>query len=317
MRRFEEKRNDKGAIAIMTSDLAAIGSIDGVEAYLAASESAFPDIRPGLAKQVVWADPAAKRQTSLAIVYIHGFSASKGEVRPLPDLVANALGANLFYTRLAGHGRSGNAMAEASVTDWQEDMREALDIAALLGERTLIIATSTGATLATWALSQPEWAERVDGAVLLSPNFRIRGRGAFLLTAPLARLSARLILGRRRSFAPLNALHAAYWTTDYPVCALLPVASLVAKARLLPLETIATPTLFIQSPEDQVVDARQTSAVAARWGGPATILDPGDIGDPYGHVIAGDALSPQTTDRLAKIIIDWFNKANQYSDIKT
>lgn len=301
----------------MTSVFPAIGSIDGIESYLEASESAFPDIRPGLAKQVVWADPAKKRQTALAIVYIHGFSASKGEVRPLPDLVAQALGANLFYTRLAGHGRSNDAMAEASMADWQDDLREALDIAALLGERTLIIATSTGATLATWGLSRPEWAARVDGAVLLSPNFRIRGRGAFLLTAPLARLSARLILGHRRSFVPLNALHATCWTTEYPVDALLPVASLVAQTRALPFESIPTPTLIIQSPADQVVDARQTSAVAARWGGPAIMLDPGEIADPYSHIVAGDALSPNTTDRLAKGIVDWFKSIHQHSDINT
>ncbi len=289
----------------------AIGSIDGVEAYLVASESAFPDIRPGLAKQVVWADPLAKHRTPLAIVYIHGFSASKGEVRPLPDLVATALHANLFYTRLAGHGRSSDAMAEASVEDWQEDMREALDIAALLGDKTLIIATSTGAALATWALSQPSLAARIVSAFFMAPNFRIRGRGAFLLTAPLAHLSARLILGRRRSFVPMNALHAAYWTTEYPVSSLLPVASLVAQVRALPFEAIATPALFIQSPADQVVDARQTSAVAARWGGTATIVDPGEIGDPYRHVAAGDALSPKTTDRLAETILDWFRKTNQ------
>lgn len=316
MPRFGEERNDEAAVAIMISGFSAIGSIDDVEAYLAASESAFPDIRPGLAKQVIWADPAEKPRTALAIVYIHGFSASKGEVRPLPDLVAKALGANLFYTRLTGHGRSGDAMTEASVTDWRADMRETLDIAGLLGERTLIIATSTGATLATWALSQPEWVNRVAAAVLLAPNFRIRGRGAFLLTAPLARLSARLTLGRRRSFVPINALHAAYWTTDYPVRALLPMASLVAHARTLPFEAISTAALFIQSPGDQVVDARQTSAVAARWGGPAVVLDPGDIDDPYGHVVAGDALSPKTTGHLAEIIVDWFNKTNQHSDIK-
>lgn len=301
----------------MTSGFSAIGCIDGVEAYLDAGESAFPDIRPGLAKQVVWADPAAKRRTALAIVYIHGFSASKEEVRPLPDLVAAALDANLFYARLAGHGRSDDAMAEVSVADWQHDMREALSIAALLGERTLIIATSTGATLATWALSQPALAAGVEGAVFLSPNFRIKGRGAFLLTAPLARLSARLILGHHRSFAPLNALHAAYWSTDYPVCALLPMASLVAKARSLPFETIPTPTLFVQSPGDQVVDARQTAAVVARWGGPATMLDPGAVGDPYGHVVAGAALSPQTTAQITKDIINWFNKLSQHSDIET
>ena len=70
------------------------------------------DIRPGLQKEIVWANPATKTKTPLAIVYIHGFSASKGEVRPLPDKVASALGANLFFTRLTGHGEDGAAMAE-------------------------------------------------------------------------------------------------------------------------------------------------------------------------------------------------------------
>ncbi|MDD4273595.1 MAG: hypothetical protein PHG14_07705 [Desulfobacter postgatei] len=38
-------------------------------------------------------------------VYIHGFSATRKETAPLSDLVAKTLNANLFYTRLSGHGR--------------------------------------------------------------------------------------------------------------------------------------------------------------------------------------------------------------------
>ncbi len=310
-----ENENGSGIARIMTTGFEAIASIAGIDEWLAVSESSFPDIRPGLAKEIIWADPADKGRTALAVVYIHGFSASKGEVRPLPDLVAKALGANLFYTRLAGHGRSGDAMAEASVEDWHKDMLEALDIAAQLGDRTVIIATSTGAALATWALSQPTLATRVAGTVFLAPNFRVRGRGAFLLTAPLASLSARLILGRRRSFTPLNALHASYWTTEYPVSALLPMAVLVAQARALPFGNIRVPVLFIRSPADRVVDATQTDAVAARWGGPATILDPGNVDDPHGHVIAGDALSPSTTNRIAEDTLNWFRKVKQITDI--
>ena len=83
-------------------------------------------------------------------------------------------------------------------------------------------------------------AARMGGARrwcrLACPKFQDQGRGAFFLTAPLARLSARLILGRRRSFAPMNTLNAAYWTTEYPVSALLPMASPVAQARSLPFE---------------------------------------------------------------------------------
>lgn len=291
----------------MTGPFAAVAPIDDIDARLAAGEAAFADIRPGLAKEIVWADPLAKTRTALAVIYIHGFSASKGEVRPLPDLVATSLGANLFYTRLAGHGRSADAMAEASVEAWKKDMTEALDVATHIGERTLIIATSTGAALATWALSQPGLTEPVAGAVFLAPNFRIRGRGAGLLTAPFAGVSARLLLGKRRGFVPLNALHAAYWTSEYPVSALLPMAALVKEVRGLPFEKIGTPVLFIQSEKDQVVDALQTARITRRWGGPATLLDPGDVGDPYGHVIAGDALSPKTTSAIATDIIKSFS----------
>jgi alpha-beta hydrolase superfamily lysophospholipase len=285
--------------------------INDIDARLTDGESAFPDIRPGLAKEIVWADPIVKGRTALAVIYIHGFSASKGEVRPLPDLVAKALGANLFYTRLAGHGRSGDAMAETSAEAWKRDMTEALGIAAEIGSKTLIIGTSTGASLATWALSQPRLSAPVSGAVFLAPNFRIKASGAGLLTAPFAWASSRLFLGRRRGFIPLNPLHATYWTMDYPVSALLPMAALVKQVRSLPFERIGTPALFIHSARDQVVDPAQTARVARRWGGPATLLDPGDIGDPCGHVIAGDALSPKTTAAIAADIIKWFSNIQQ------
>ncbi|WP_438748347.1 alpha/beta hydrolase [Pararhizobium sp. O133] len=291
-----------------TAYFEAIAAIRDIDAWLAAGESTFSDIRPGLAKEIVWADPTAKSRTPLAIIYIHGFSASKGEVRPLPDQIARTLGANLFYTRLAGHARSTDAMADATVKDWQNDMVEALAIGARLGERTLIIATSTGASLATWALAQPALARHVAGVVFLAPNYRIKGRGAFLLTAPLAAMSARLILGPRRSVIPRNDLHAAYWTTNYPVRALLPMARLVKIVSALPFERITAPALFLHSPRDQVIDPNRTRIVAERWGGTATLLDPGDIGDSHGHVIAGDALSPKTTDSLVEVILNWFRK---------
>ena len=69
---------------------------DDPQAYLAREEAAVPNIRDGLEKEIIWADPMVHARTPLAIVYIHGFSASKGEVRPLADEVANQLDANLF-----------------------------------------------------------------------------------------------------------------------------------------------------------------------------------------------------------------------------
>ena len=121
---------------------------DDPQAYVAKVEAAVPGIRDGLEKEIVWANPMVHAKTPLSIVYIHGFSASKGEVRPLPDDVADLLDANLFYTRLTGHGQDGAAMTQGSVNAWINDYEEALAIGRAIGDKVIVISTSTGGSLA-------------------------------------------------------------------------------------------------------------------------------------------------------------------------
>ena len=66
-----------------------------LDAYLAEREAASPDITPGAAKEIVWAGEAGAK-TPLAIVYLHGFSATQKEIRPTPDIVAARFGANVY-----------------------------------------------------------------------------------------------------------------------------------------------------------------------------------------------------------------------------
>ncbi len=281
-------------------DPASIGSDPA--GYLARREASVPGIRPGLEKEIVWADPAARGKTALALIYIHGFSASKGELRPLPDKVAAALGANLFFTRLAGHGQDGAAMASGTVGAWVNDFAEAMAVGRAIGKRVVVIATSTGAALATYGATRPELSQDLAAMVLISPNYRVTAAGDFLLTLPFGGVLADLLAGRQRGFQPRNALHERYWTTSYPTRALLPMAALAELARAAPVENLAVPALFVFSDADRVVRADVTRAVAQRWGGPHELLAVTESGDPDMHVIAGDALSPATTDKLAAAV---------------
>jgi pimeloyl-ACP methyl ester carboxylesterase len=130
----------------------------------------FIGIRDGCEKKIVWHDDK-RQQRNLAIVYIHGFSASRMETWPLCDHLAVAMGANLFYTRLTGHGQDGYAMATATVKDWQNDGMEAVAIGRRLGRKIILMGTSTGGTLATWLAAQPSVAPLIHRLILLSPNF--------------------------------------------------------------------------------------------------------------------------------------------------
>jgi esterase/lipase len=284
-------------------EAASIG--EDIEAYLGEQEARFTDIRDGLQKQIVWAYPQSRAKTPLSIVYIHGFSASLGEVRPLTDIVAERLGANLYYARLAGHGRSGDAMGEATVEDWVNDMAEAVEIGRRLGERVIVMGTSTGGTLDTWAAAQPQLIQGVAGIVNISPNYGVNAAGSELLTMPWAKQIIELIQGKRRSFEPVNDLHRHNWTTEYPTVAVLPMAELVKLANEAEIHNIQVPALFIISENDTVVRPDITKTIAERWGAKTELVLIEGSDDPNNHVIAGDARSPSTTAEIADIITEW------------
>jgi len=275
-----------------------------LDAYLARSEAVFSDIVPGTEKKIVWAGKPGE-QTPLALVYIHGFSASRQDTAPLAAMVAGQLHANLYATRLAGHGRGSSAMLDGSVNAWVNDMREAVEIGKRLGRRVVLMGISTGGTLATWQAAQALHDE-VAALVLVSPNFGPVDRRTMILTWPWGAQLAELLVGKTRSWQPINEAQGRYWTHSYPVRALVSMMGVVKLARSLDLATIKAPTLIIYSPEDKMVDTREIIAAFQEMGAEKKSLLPCQgTGDPARHVLAGDILSPGTTMLLAERIGDF------------
>lgn len=279
-----------------------IPPLDALDAWLAESEGQVPALRPGCEKRVLWAgDP---ERTPWSVVYIHGFSASRREVSPYAEHVAQALGANFFGARLTGHGHDGPAMDRATLLDWRRDVAEALAIGRALGDRVIAVSCSTGSTLLTLALADGDSAH---AAVMLSPNYALkRRRLQFALDAPLAPLWMPLLVPGPQGPPAANAA-SGIWTSGYSVRAYPPMAQAVRAVRRADLDAVRTPALFAYSDADQVVDPAATAAVMRRWGGPVlrVALVPGPGDDPAAHVMAGDALSPGQTDALVGATLDW------------
>ena len=278
--------------------------------WLAAREGAFEDVTPGTEARIVWAgEEGASTQT--VILYLHGFSATSEEIRPVPDRVAAALGANLIFARLPGHGRTGGAMAEPRAGDWLDDTEAMLRIARGIGDRVVIIGTSTGGTLASWAASDATMARDLAAVVLISPNYTLANPVGVLVEWPLARTWAPWVAGAQRSFEPLNDGHGTYWTTDYPTVATVTLGTFLREARARDYSGVNTPALFMFADTDQVISAPAVREFADGWGGPVTVVPvavPDEGGDPFNHVIAGDILSPALTERVATDTIDWLRE---------
>lgn len=275
-------------------------------ATFGARESQFDDLVEGTARRIVWAGEEGA-PTDWVVVYLHGFSASSEEIRPVPAHVAEALGANRLYARFTGHGRDSAAMAEATADAWLEDTVRTLAAAEAVGERILVISTSTGGTLAATIEAHAPLAPRVAGHVMISPNFMPTRRGAMTLTWPGAIWWAPLILGQTRSFVPENPDHARFWTESYPTRSLLPVMASVDYLRGLDLSRARAPALVIYSEADEVVRPEATRTRMQSWGGPVTFWEvaPGPGIDPSMHVLAGDILSPAMTGPVTARILDW------------
>jgi len=275
-----------------------------VEGYLARSEATVPGLRAGDEKSIVWANPDTHERTPVAVVYLHGFSADRHEVDPLPRRVAEALGANIYYARLAGHGRDGSAMGEATAEDWFDDAAEAMAVGRAIGDRVVLLGTSTGGTLAVWTASRPEARDDVAALVVLSPNFGPRDASARVLMWPWGGLIARAVVGAERCFEPANEVQARHWTTCYPTRALLPMMALVERTRTLDFAEVTAPLLMMYSNEDLVVDPDATVATFGHFGGvPKTLLPVAASPGAAFHVLAGDILSPETTDTVANAVI--------------
>ncbi|WP_282027331.1 alpha/beta hydrolase [Ruegeria faecimaris] len=280
---------------------------EGVQVYFESVESAFADIIPGVEKRVIWQEGYKEQRTPVSILYLHGFSASSEEIRPVPDLLAETLGANLVYTRLQGHGRGGDAMGEATASGWMQDLAEGLAAARAVGEKVVVISTSTGGTLAAAAALNEELSQNVAGIVFVSPNFGVKAAGAWIPGLPWARIWLPLIMGETRGVAGVNPEMNKFWSAVYPWQAVVPMTVLVDVVYALDFSDARVPALFWFSNEDQVVRADLTHEIAKAWGAPASVelvtMGPGD--DPNSHVIAGRLMSPGQTNDVVAGILRW------------
>ncbi|KAB2932983.1 MAG: alpha/beta fold hydrolase [Leptonema illini] len=120
--------------------------------------------RPGNEERLIrYAD-----KTEFAILYIHGYGASRAEGELVVDQLAEKFKANTYYVRLPGHGTNPEDHAQATFSDYINEVEDAYQMTRLLGDRVIIVGTSMGGLLATYLGSRhPE----IDGLILTSPFY--------------------------------------------------------------------------------------------------------------------------------------------------
>jgi pimeloyl-ACP methyl ester carboxylesterase len=202
---------------------------------LPAVPSAFPDLVELIKTQeaalpvktenesrIVWASDSLRQKTPYAIVYLHGFSASQGEGAPVHTDIARQFGCNLYLPRLYGHGLKDTVTAfkDFTVDRFWESCKQAYAIGKQLGDKVILVSTSTGGTAALrLAAEYPE----IAGLVLYSPNIAINDGNAWLLNNPWGEKIAELVKGDQYIYSSVQTdAYKKYWYHKY--CMAGPVA---------------------------------------------------------------------------------------------
>ena len=278
-------------------------NINSLDKLIEDSENEILNIRPDTEKKIIWANQN-KVKTKISLIFIHGFSATRAELDPVIEMLGKELNANIFFTRLRGHGLDGEALAEATFDDWMIDTKEAIDIGNAIGDKLILIGCSTGCSLIHANL---QYIHNAAAVIYVSPNFGSKSYLGKLLIIPGAKWFIPFIFGKEYSFVPRNADHARCWTTSYPIKALFAVKDSVVAAYKVKHIKIKQPVLFYFSDDDQVVSAKATRKIISKMGNNVSIHNPilTNTDDSSQHGVLGDILSSSQTNSGVKKILSW------------
>jgi pimeloyl-ACP methyl ester carboxylesterase len=195
-------------------------------AQIADSESRVAGIKMDNQARIIWADSTAKRRTPFSVVYLHGLGGSQGDGFPLHLEFSRLYSCNLYLSRLYDHGiDSQDALRNLSPKNYLESASRAISIGKRLGDKVILMATSTGATL---ALIIASYHPEIAALILYSPNIDFHNKATSFLVKPWGLQLVRLAQGGSYVVSDDPDSVRKYWYSKYRLEALVAVKSLIS-----------------------------------------------------------------------------------------
>ncbi len=187
--------------------------INSVSSFVANKEAQFNTKQDNEAR-IIWGDSANKK-TEYVLLYLHGFSASWYEGYPVNTDFQKHFGCNAYFARLHEHGLvSGAPLLDMTPKKLYDSAKEALLIAKTLGDKVIIMSTSTGGTLSLMLAA--DYPDLVAGQILYSPNIEIKQGSAKLLPMPWGLQLGKIVEGEMRKLEG-SELESKYWDLEYRI----------------------------------------------------------------------------------------------------
>ncbi len=272
----------------LTKELPPVPGITMLDQYIQQKE-ALHKLKPDNQARIIWAADSLRQKTAFALVYLHGFSASQEEGDPVHTQLAKTFGCNLYLSRLAEHGvDTVDAMVNLTADKLWNSAKEALAIGKQLGDRVILIGTSTGGSL---ALKLAAMYPGIAALVLLSPNIAINDPNAWLLNNHWGLQIARLVKGKYNTAKDTTAIYRQYWYQRYRMESAVELEELIESTmKSSVFEKIKQPTLVLyyykdDDHQDEVVKVSAMKRMFKQLGTPDSLKRLTPIPGAGDHVI--------------------------------
>ena len=223
-----------------------------LEAYVKNNEAQHK-LKPNNEARIVWADGSLKQKTEYAIVYLHGFSASQEEGNPIHTNIAKEFGCNIYLSRLAEHGiDTTEPMINLTAGSYWESAKQALAIGKQLGNKIILMGTSTGGSNALQLAAT--YPKDIAALVLMSPNIAINNDKAYLLNNHWGYQLAKMITGNDHiTSRDDRPIFKQYWYYHYPLQGLVQLQEMLETTMTKEtFEKVKQPLLMLYYYKDSV-----------------------------------------------------------------
>ena len=223
-------------------------------------------------KKLFYGTIVKKNRTKYSIVFIHGFTTTGYQSKEFLNKLSSELNANLFMTRLSGHGVPYEGTKQMQIDKIMYDVSEAIIIGEKIGKNVILVGHSLGGALSMLAADDEVLSKKIDTLVLFAPGNSGFSSFAFtntLISSLVDRTGSLcwLIDCDPRSFMELpdDEKWENYFATDFDTNIFYQIARIPFATDSISYETISTSALVFYDENDRLVNASKLKSNFKKW----------------------------------------------------
>ncbi|WBL21112.1 alpha/beta hydrolase [Zunongwangia sp. HRR-M8] len=267
--------------------------LNTLDQYITSQEEEVNALKANNEAHIIWEKKYQK--TPISIVYLHGFGASSREGEPVVSKLAKNFGWNVYMSRLQSHGIAAeDAFKSLTPENYIASAKKALAIGRKIGEKVLLVSTSTGGTLSLILASEEK---DLAGLIMYSPFIGLKNPAMAAITQPGGKEFFINQIGGEVQHQDRPAEEAKYWSTDYHVNGYIGLIKMLQQNMKPETFSKVTCPVFLgyyyknEEAQDQVVSVPAMLKMYAELGTPESKKEKVAFPEAGNHVIASDLRS--------------------------